>query len=301
MKLKHLSNNDLHSQTKSIAEKERLSTIEVLWHLRENERRMLYAQMGYRDLKEYCVKELKYSEGSSWRRIGAMRLLQELPEVENKIQTGELNLTQISLAKAHFREVKSTMEEKQEILASIENQSSKMTERLLAERKPDGLIEKRLETERPLRGQKTEVTFVIDKQLQKDLEEIQVLLGKRCSKLELFKLMTEKTFQSEVASDRGHLVSEKHDRMPRSRYISTTTTKEVKSRDQYRCQYVNQETKKQCEAKHYLQIDHKTPYAKQGANTQQNLQLLCSTHNRLRAVKEFGIIKMQQYLPSLRE
>ncbi|OYZ13527.1 MAG: hypothetical protein B7Y39_17390 [Bdellovibrio sp. 28-41-41] len=79
MKLKHISSEDLHAKTKSIAEKERLTTIEVLWHLRENERRMLYAQMGYRDLKEYCVKELKYSEGSAWRRISAMRLLQELP------------------------------------------------------------------------------------------------------------------------------------------------------------------------------------------------------------------------------
>ena len=85
MNLKHLSNDELHSFTKAAAEKERLSTIEVLWHLREVERRMLYAKMGYRDLKEYCIKECKYSEGSAWRRIAAMKLLVEVPELEKKI------------------------------------------------------------------------------------------------------------------------------------------------------------------------------------------------------------------------
>ena len=193
MNLKHLTNSELHLQTVARAEHERMSTIEVLWHLRENERRMLYAEMGNQDLKEYCVKELKYSEGSAWRRISAMRLLKDMPEVEEKIQTGDLNLTQMVLAQSHFREVKSTQSEKREVLLSLENQTVKSTGRILAELKPEDLQIKPVETEKPKRGQKLEVTFILDEEMQKDLQEIAMLLGKPHSKLELFKLMTKKT------------------------------------------------------------------------------------------------------------
>lgn len=37
----HLSNSELHLQTKLKVENERFATIELLWHLREVEKRML--------------------------------------------------------------------------------------------------------------------------------------------------------------------------------------------------------------------------------------------------------------------
>ena len=115
MNLKHLSNEELHRNTLAAAGRERQSTMEVLWHLREIESRLFYAQRGYRDLKEYCVKELKYSEGSAWRRISAMKVLKEVPEIKDKIESGKLNLTQLNLARTHFREVKASKVEKKEI------------------------------------------------------------------------------------------------------------------------------------------------------------------------------------------
>ena len=314
MKLKHLSNQQLHLQSKLAADKERLSTIEVLWYLRENEKRMLYAQMGFKDLKEYCIKELKLSEGSAWRRISAMRLLKEIPEVEAKIQNGNLNLTQISMMNTHFREVKTTKVEKQEIAASLENQTTKVTERILAERKPDGFVPKPIEIEKPIKGNKTEITFVIDDELQKDLEEIQVLLGKPFSKLELFKMMTAQTLEnlkkekrraqptrSQIALTESKPGLTENKSKLKSRYVSKMTVRKVKERDQHQCQYVDPETKKQCSAQHHLQIEHKMPFAKGGTSELQNLELLCPAHNRLRAAQQFGFRKMENYLPSLRE
>jgi len=321
MNLKNLSNHELHLQTKSKAETERLSTMQVLWHLRENERRMLYAEMGYRDLKEYCVKELKYSEGSAWRRISAMRLLQEVPEVEVKIQSGDLNLTQVSMARAHFREVKATAPEKREILLELENQSTKSTERILAERKPEDLVMRVAESEKAKRGQKLEVTLILDEELQKELEEIQVLLGKPHSKLELLKLMTKQTLErlkqqekkmSQPKPPSANIQSSterKAQPLRRrtaarsaeiSRYIPVATEREVRVRDQHRCQYRDPISGLQCEARFYLQTEHKVPFGKGGDHKLENLQLLCANHNRLRAVQQFGSIKMQKYVPSLR-
>ena len=81
------------------------------------------------------------------------------------------------------------------LVRSLENQSAKSTERLLAERKPETHISKPVETEKPIKGNKLEVSFVIDEELQNDLEEIQVLLNKPLTKLELFKLMTQQTLE----------------------------------------------------------------------------------------------------------
>jgi hypothetical protein len=54
-----------------------------------------------------------------------MRLLQELPEVEEKIESGSLNLTHLGLAKAAFQREAFTREENLEILAEIESQPTR--------------------------------------------------------------------------------------------------------------------------------------------------------------------------------
>jgi 5-methylcytosine-specific restriction endonuclease McrA len=314
MNLRALSNTELHLKTKSKTEQERRLTIEVLWHLREIERRMLYAQMGYRDLKEYCVKELKYSEGSAWLRISAMRLLKEVPEVETKIQTGELNLTQVTMAQSHFREVKATLAEKKEILLELQDQSKISTERILAERKPEGFVELAKETEKAVRGGGFELTLVLDPELLKELEEIQTLLGKRLSKLELFKLMAKQILETlQRKTKRGASnqckaqplrsrdeSNQKPLKMRQTRYVAADVRRAVQERDQNRCQYRDLVSGRQCEARFHLQIEHRTPFSKGGESQPENLQLLCSNHNRLRAVQQFGARKMNKFVPSLR-
>jgi hypothetical protein len=326
MNLKHLTDDELHSSNVAATGKERMSTIEVLWHLRENNRRMLYTKMGYKDLKEYCVKELKYSEGSAWKRISAMKALVEVPEIKEKIESGSLNLTQLSMARTHFREVKANAKEKKEILLNLENQSTRMTERILAESKPDDFVPKETVKEKAVKGNKLEVTLILDEELQKELEEIQVLMGKPLSKLELLKIMAKEKLanlrkknapkiktesfrkQSATESALSNLSTSQERKAQsagsrpasKSRYISQFTLRKIKQRDQRRCQYRDPKTHKQCEAKFFLQNEHIIPFAKGGANELKNLQLLCPAHNRLRAIEQYGINKMKNYLPLLK-
>jgi ribosomal protein S8 len=291
---------------------------------------MLYAKMGYKDLKEYCVKELKYSEGSAWKRISAMKALVEVPEIEEKIESGSLNLTQLSMARTHFRDVKANAKEKKEILLNLENQSTRMTERILAECKPEGFTPKAQVKEKAIRGNKLEVTLILDEELQKELDEIQMLLGKPLSKFELLKLMTKEKLASlrkknapknrqpkikkstvlatpieipqHTLKATGERKAQSAGSKPasKSRYISRFTLREMKQRDQSRCQYKDTKTQRQCEAKFFLQSEHIIPFAKGGANEISNLQQLCPAHNRLKAVEQYGINKMKIYLPLLR-
>jgi hypothetical protein len=259
-----------------------------------------------------------------------MRLLQEVPEVEIKLQSGNLNLTQASMAKAHFREEKFTQLEKQEILVSIDNQSTKSTERILAERKPEPVVARPVESERSLRGQKIELTIVLDEELQKDLGEIQTLLGMPASKLELFRLMTRHTLErlrkkskpeakpqfsrksnsnltsvtlktsDEGSSDQRKAQPLRSKGAAKSRYIPVAIRRKIHIRDRNCCQYKDSISGKQCDSNLYLQFEHMQPFAKGGENHLKNLQRLFANHNRLKAIQYFGSKKMQRFIPSIK-
>ena len=67
-----------------------------------------------------------------------------------------------------------------------------------------------------------------------------------------------------------------------SRYISAKTRKQVWLRDEGRCTYTCQETKRRCNSRHFLQIDHIQPYSLGGNHELKNLRLLCANHNQYR-------------------
>ena len=94
--LKSLSDQNLLSQTKLLAQKERNITIQVIQHLSEIEYRKLHLKRGFSSLFDYTVKELGYSEGSAYRRIKAMKLCREIPETSDKLKAGSLNLMTVS-------------------------------------------------------------------------------------------------------------------------------------------------------------------------------------------------------------
>ena len=100
--LKTMSNNQLLLQTKNLVQKERQINIQVLQHLQEIEKRKLYLKRSFSSLFEYAVKDLGYSESSAYRRIKAMKLCKELPEIKTQISTGKLNLCTASKLQTVF-------------------------------------------------------------------------------------------------------------------------------------------------------------------------------------------------------
>lgn len=106
MNLNKLSNQDLNYSLKSLVQKERELLTEILWHIREVDRRELHLAMGYASLFAYLTEYLGYSAASSQRRIDAARLLIELPEVSEMIVSGKINLSQVSMLQQSAREAK---------------------------------------------------------------------------------------------------------------------------------------------------------------------------------------------------
>ena len=127
MNLKNMSDEMVLQSSKKARQAECEALTSILHHLRENERRKLYSKLNYPSLFEYAVKELKYSEAQTMRRISAMRVMKEMPEVEKKIESGEHSLTNVNLAHSLFSKERKEgrpldVDQKSEILHRLEYQ-----------------------------------------------------------------------------------------------------------------------------------------------------------------------------------
>ncbi len=188
-----LTDRELLDRTQLLVQKEREMLTDILHHLKEVERRKLYSDLGFKSLFDYAVRELGYSEGQAGRRIAAMKLLRELPQqqaqdLEQKIESGALNLTNICQAQRFFSEVKRSgasqamdVEQKLEVLKDLEHQSSRQAQATLLQKMESAGVGKPLPKERSrvLKDQQTELKLVLSPELLAQLEEVRSLLGSR--------------------------------------------------------------------------------------------------------------------------
>src|SRR5271156_5279734 len=100
MNLKNLSDKAILNGAEKSAQAEQEATIHLLHHLIEIDRRRLFSALKYPSLFAYVVNELKYPEDRANRRISAARLLRDVPEIEEKVVSGDLSLTNMVLAQA---------------------------------------------------------------------------------------------------------------------------------------------------------------------------------------------------------
>ena len=74
----------------------------------------------------------------------------------------------------------------------------------------------------------------------------------------------------------------------RSRGIPAAVKRQVWTRDQGCCSYVDGASGRRCASRHLLQIDHVVPYALGGSAEVDNLRLLCAAHHRQRHADRGG-------------
>ena len=264
MNLKHLTDRTLLDDTKRLAQAERELTVKVLHHLWEIDRRKLFSDLGFTSLYDYCVKELGYSEASAHRRIVASRLLGEIPTLEQKIESGLLNLTNVACLTQFFREHDiADVKKKEEIAAQVEGLSKRECELKLMQLS-DRPFEKKhclwlrestmakIRNYRELKGTRETVDETISEVITRALAE----LGRTRFKL--------------VKRPLSNSTSE-------SRIPTASVKREVFLRDK---QCVK------CGSKFGLQFDHRHPYSLGGKSTPDNLRLLCHNCNQRERIRQ---------------
>ena len=169
MNLRHLSDQELHHNMKDCVQKEREILTIVLYHLKEVDRRRLYSSLQYKSLYEYAEKELKYPGDQAYRRIAAMKLMNELPEIASKIKNGNLTLTHLSEAKRLFKKKACSRKEKLELFETLSNTSTREAQRILVNIEPEIILQDRII---PKTEDKLEFKFSGSYELEQKLKEL---------------------------------------------------------------------------------------------------------------------------------
>ncbi len=92
LSLKGLSDRELVARLRSLVEKEKSLTLEIVSHLVEVARRGLHLAKGYGSLYDYCKGELCYTDASAWRRARAAQAILRCPEAWERLVDGRVTL-----------------------------------------------------------------------------------------------------------------------------------------------------------------------------------------------------------------
>ncbi len=179
--LRYLKNSELDSRIKSLAQQERELLTQVLQVIKEIDNRRLYLELSYSSLFAYLTESVGYSAASAQRRIDAARLLNEIPALSEKIENGEIHLTQASMIQKAAREIKRTRqmivstEDKLDLLSSLSGKNQRETEIQVAQYFDMPLILKSIERAQADDSVRLEIT--LSKSQYEKLKQAQALLS----------------------------------------------------------------------------------------------------------------------------
>ncbi len=288
MLLKHLADETLVNDAIIIAKNEREMTLLMLHHLKEIEHRKLYSDLKCTSLFDFCVRILKYSESSAYRRIQASKLITNIPEVGDKIINGSLSITNIALVNQYFKENKIIdTEEKKKILGEMENLTKNSCIKKLFELSGKEVHEG--DTSERVSQDKTKVSMILTNETILELQKLKELLGEELSNDALIKLMVKTTIEK-VEKQKFKV------QKPQSRLSPVKTVRTVNN-EVKREVYLRDKKCTICGSRKHLNYDHRVPWALGGGSSSDNIRLLCSNCNqraRIRSKLNFKSQSLEQ-------
>jgi hypothetical protein len=282
MNLEMLSDQEIIKGTIQAAEKERQATSDLLRWLQEVDDRKLYCDENCGSITDFCITVLKYSEPSAQRRVNAMRLSREFPDVCAKVESGEMSLTVASMAQSFFRkEAKFDLGEKKEILENLSHKSCRATERELLKHSSQSEIHVR-DHVKPVSQTHSQITFVVSDEQIALFEKARCLLANSNPEMtwaDLFEKVTEIALKKIDPLQRTVSPARKSQE-PNRRAPNTFLKFELFKKAGGKCE--------NCGSTYRLNYDHIDPWMLGGETTAQNMRLLCRNCNERHRIKVFG-------------
>ncbi len=318
----------LIDETDMAVQAEREATVQVLKNFIEIDRRRIFSALGKGSFKEFVMSRYNFSEDETWRRINAMKLLREIPEVEEKMESGSISMTHLGVAQSLFKHESKkhdrtfTPEEKLEVLEKMENTSTREAQRMAFSMASSPMFEVQ-DKIRPVGADTIEIKFAAPGELEQKLERLKGLLAHSHPNITMAELIDKlcdlgveqwdparkvvKTRKAPAApraardsaidvavksaevTEMASEVDRAGKAQPIREGIPAHLKREVWLRDNSRCC--------NCGSGYALQIDHCKPVAFGGESTLENLRLLCRSCNQRAAIEILGFEKMQEHFP----
>jgi hypothetical protein len=179
MNLTAISNNELMQLTEKEIRNERNSTLKIIKHFQEIYDRKLFLEFGFSSFYDMATKHFGYCAGSAMRRINAMKLVREMPQFEEKLESGELSLSVAADVQTFlYQEAKIerpySLNAKIELVESCVGKSRREVEMEFARRNPEREMR---ESVHAVSHDRLRVSFSISKELNDKLNHLKDLLG----------------------------------------------------------------------------------------------------------------------------
>lgn len=344
--LKSFGDNQLLANLENHFALERRLTRTILLHLKEVHARHLYAKRGFPNIFWMLVKHFKQSETAANQRVKALELMLAVPIVEERIVSGELNLSTLAMAQRHISQQekitkkKLSKEEKAEIVESISSKTITEAEIELFKLLPESASAPRT-VERRVSEDGVRMSITLSNKMHANmvrLQEIWAHVDPTMDPVEVIgrafeialnkvdplrrKARTEKR-KTKDGEQKAHKPKnfDPHDSkagktsntstqsfadsaiqkvtikqtFKRPNYYSKELDRQLWQRAGGRCEWIDPSNGKRCDCSFGVQREHVIPIARGGTNDLSNLQLLCRTHNLLRAREVFGDQKIDNH------
>lgn len=298
----NLSDAELLTKTAMAAQTEKEATLALLEYLYEVDIRKVYATKSFSSLFEYIVKELGFSESQASERVSAVRLMRSTPEVKVHLESGHLNLsTAAKIQRFVQAERKLSLplvaEQKTALIQECLNQSKRSVDKILFEHASVPTKIAMQERVTPLGPELVKLTLTLDSKAEKKLKRAQELIRTETVAELLEKALDALIDQQEKKLGKvlkENLIPEIKPTLPTppaallkkntSRYIPKEFKRIIYQRSGGKCEFVDEKSKKCCESRAHLEVDHVTPLAKNGKTELSNLRYLRHEHNQREAM-----------------
>ncbi len=283
MKLTHL---EIHEKLKTLAQRERELSLEVLEQLRIVYDREIYAELGYSSLFLYCTKELGYSDGAAFRRIESMKLLIAAPAAAEKVRSGEITLSHLAqIQQFTVHEKINDHVRKMDLVQQMCGKSTRETKFELAKQSSRPEL---METEKitPLANGLVKLELVITQEMLEEIENLKSMLSHVLEKQDLRSVIRHAVKSCLKGPKPRSITSAPKSDSDSARSISRSLRRRIWERDGGRCTF--RSGSRICGSKYFLQIDHIIPVSEGGKATFENLRLYCFRHNQWRLRPQQG-------------
>jgi hypothetical protein len=294
---------------------------ELLVYIGEVDHRGLYRDEGCSSMFAYCTRMLHLAEGPAYRRIHVARAARKLPLILEKLRSGEVHLSALSLLVG-----KLTEDSVEELLAAATHKTKREVEALLADREPKldaasrvrqlpdrpaavppssgsgaaplAIMPRERSVTEPLGERRYKVQFTATAETHDLLQEARALLSHQIPDGELGEIFTRalRLLVEETRKRRFALVQsprKRSDGRSKDRTLPAEIRRNVYQRDGGRCTFMGSSARP-CRSREFLQYHHLDNWAEFGVHKEDRIVLRCHAHNQLEAERDFGRTFMKQ-------
>ncbi|MBI4405484.1 MAG: HNH endonuclease [Deltaproteobacteria bacterium] len=268
----------LDNKAKTLAGDYLRTEAELLCVLMEMRRRRIFLELNCSGIFEYCERILKLSKAQSYYFKSVAETAEKVPELKQAVTQGELSLSQARRIAPIL-----TAENQKQWIEKAKTLPQTALEKEVAAVNPSAHPKEKI---KPVAKKLSELKVPIDDETESNLLALKDILSQKlgrnatlCDVIAFAAKVTREKFDPIEKAKRAKQISSGNEVSPGAGGTIVAAVKhEVVRRDDNQCTYVGSDGKR-CNQRKWLHYHHRTPVAKGGTSTVDNLQILCSMHH----------------------